>query len=143
MPTCIETRIPAVAVQMFHALKEGNASEVERHFQMARDIVQYEQGATESSRATDVDVFSRILADFRDDPMFQSLAQVPQQRSSWATWAVTHPLPPKGPYIARVVLDYDPCLSAPTPASSGNMSVWLAAAGAVGLVAVLYMAQKR
>lgn len=147
MPTCIETRIPTVAVQLFHALKEGNSPEGLRYFTMVRDIIRYEQGAVanaeNSVEISERDVAQRILADLRSDPLFQSLAQVPAQLDSWTTWAATHPLPPKGPDIARVIYDYDPCLNAPAESSTGSSALWMAVGvGTLGLATVLFLSQK-
>lgn len=147
MPTCIETRIPTVAIQLFHALKEGNAAEAERYFRMIQGLIQYEQGAVANAEnsvaVSENDVVQRILADLRSDPQFQSLAQVPARMDSWATWAATHPLPPKGPDIARVIYDYDPCLSAPVESSTGSSALWTAVGiGTLGLATVLFLAQK-
>lgn len=146
MPTCIETRIPTVAIQILHALKEGNTQEALRYFTMVRDIIQYEQGAVANAEGSveisERDIAQRVLDDLRSDPQFASLAQVPVRMDSWATWAATHPLPPKGPYIARVIYDYDPCLSVPVESSTGSSVLWLAGAGALGLAAVLFLSTK-
>ena len=128
-------------------MKERNASEAIRHLRMVKDIIQYEQGAVANAELTrtevgDEEAFQRILADFSGDPRFQSLSQVPQRHSSWATWAATHSLPPRGPYIARVIYDYDPCLSTRAPSPLESSTIWLAAAGALGLAAILFMSRK-
>ena len=147
MSTCIETRIPTVAIQLFHALKEGNRPEAVRYATMVRDIIQYEQGAVANAEnsvaVSESEVAQRILADLRSDPQFVSLAQVPATFDSWTAWAATHPLPPKGPDIARVIYDYDPCLNAPVESSRGSSTIWLVGAGALGLAAVLFLSQKR
>jgi len=147
MPTCIETRIPTVAIQLFHALKEGNAPEAERYFRMIQGLIQYEQGAVANAENSveirESDVAQRILADLRSDPLFRSLTQVPARMDSWATWARANPLPPKGPYIARVIYDYDPCLSAPVESSTGSSALWMAVGvGTLGLATVLFLSQK-
>ena len=147
MSTCIETRIPTVAIQILHALKEGNTQEALRYFTMVRDIIQYEQGAVANAEnsvaVSESEVAQRILADLRSDPPFVSLAQVPATFDSWTAWAATHPLPPKGPDIARVIYDYDPCLSPPAETSTGSSMIWLAGAGVLGLAAVLFLSTKR
>mgnify|MGYP000146665249 CR=1 FL=1 len=149
MPTCIETRIPTAAIQMFHAWKEGNAPEAERYFRMIQDIIQYEQGAgaeIPSSTQSENAALQRVLADFSGDTRFQSLSQVPRTRSSWAAWTATHTLPPKGPYIARVVYDYDRCLSATSPSLRSRTLLAGSAiglgVGVVGLAAILFLSQK-
>lgn len=149
MSTCIETRIPTVAIQILHALKEGNTQEALRYFTMVRDIIQYEQGAVanaeNSVEISERDIAQRVLDDLRSDPRFRGLDQVPMNTDSWTAWVATHTLPPKGPYIARVIYDYDPCLTAGSSISTitgTGVGVAIAVVGALGLVALLLMSSQ-